>query len=97
MFLKINLASRVLRYLSPLFLRHLLLSWINFLSPNMEIENNVCTRVMNRFSAHERVILVLICKATREINTKITLEWAQKRFDMRAHTLFYFLHDITNP
>ena len=37
------------------------------------------------------------CEATREINTKITLEWAQKRFVRRGHTLFYFLHDITNP
>ena len=36
-------------------------------------------------------------EATREINTKITLEWAQKRFVMRVHTLFNFLHDITNP
>ena len=34
------------------------------------------------------------CEATREINTKITLEWAQKRFVMRVHTLFYFLHDL---
>ena len=29
--------------------------------------------------------------ATREINTKITLEFVK-----RVHTLFYFLHDITN-
>ena len=36
------------------------------------------------------------CEATREINTKTTLEWAQKQFAMRVHTLFYFLHDITN-
>ena len=36
------------------------------------------------------------CEATREINTKITLEWAQKRFVTRVHTLFYFLHNITN-
>ena len=27
----------------------------------------------------------------------ITLEWAQKQFITRGHTLFYFLHDITNP
>ena len=32
-----------------------------------------------------------------EINTKITLEWAHKQFVTRVHTLFYFLHDITNP
>ena len=37
------------------------------------------------------------CAATREINTKITLEWAYKQFATRVHTLFYFLHDITNP
>ena len=37
------------------------------------------------------------CVATREINTKITLEWAHKQFVTRVHTLFYFLHDITNP
>ena len=37
------------------------------------------------------------CEATREINTKTTLEWAQKQFVTRVHTLFYFLHDITNP
>ena len=37
------------------------------------------------------------CEVTREISTKITLEWAQKQFVMRIHTLFYFLHDITNP
>ena len=34
------------------------------------------------------------CEATREIYTKITLE---KHFVMTVHTLFYFLHDITNP
>ena len=37
------------------------------------------------------------CEATREINTKITLEWVQKRFVTRVHALFYFLHNITNP
>ena len=36
-------------------------------------------------------------RSTREINTKITLEWAQKQFVTRVHTLFYFLHDTTNP
>ena len=34
---------------------------------------------------------------TREINTKITLEWARKQFVTRVHILFYFLHNITNP
>ena len=38
-----------------------------------------------------------ICEATREMNTKITLEWAQQQFFTRIHTLFYLLHDITNP
>ena len=37
------------------------------------------------------------CEATRAINTKITLDQAQKQFIRRVHTLFYFLHDITNP
>ena len=37
------------------------------------------------------------CEATREINTKITLEWAQKQFVTRVHTSFYLLHDKTNP
>ena len=37
------------------------------------------------------------CAAKREINTKITLEWAHKQFVTRVHTLFYFLHDIMNP
>ena len=36
-------------------------------------------------------------EATREINTKITLEWGQKQFVTRVHTLLYFLHDVTNP
>ena len=27
---------------------------------------------------------------------QITLEWAHKQFVTRVHTLFYFLHDITN-
>ena len=38
-----------------------------------------------------------ICEATREINTKITPEWAQKQFVTRVQTLSYFLRDITNP
>ena len=37
------------------------------------------------------------CAATREINIKITLEWAHKQFITRIHTLFHFLHDMTNP
>ena len=37
------------------------------------------------------------CEATREINTKITHEWAQKQFVTRVHTLSYFSHNITNP
>ena len=57
------------------------------------IENNACIRVKNRYFG----VYFPSCEATREINTKITLEWAQKRFVTRVHTLFYFLHDITNP
>ena len=34
------------------------LSELRYLKCNEYIENNVCTRVTNRFSAHERVILV---------------------------------------
>ena len=37
------------------------------------------------------------CAATREINTKITLELAHKQFVTSVHTLFYFLHDTANP
>ena len=36
------------------------------------------------------------CAATREINTKMTLEWAHKQFVTRVHTSFYFSHDIRN-
>ena len=36
------------------------------------------------------------CEATRETNTKITLEWTQKQFVTRVHTLSNILHDITN-
>ena len=32
------------------------------------------------------------CCATREINTKITLEWAHKQFATRVHTLFYMFY-----
>ena len=31
------------------------------------------------------------------MNTKITFEWVHKQFVTRVYTLFYFLHDITNP
>ena len=34
------------------------------------------------------------CAATRD---QITLEWADKQFVTRVHTLFYFSHVITNP
>ena len=62
--------------------------------------SGVCTQVTNCFSAHERVIFgvyFLSCKATWEINTKITLVWAQKQFVTRVHAISYFLHDMTNP
>ena len=51
---------------------------------------------MSCFCAHEKVISVFISEATREIHTTITFEWVQKQFVTRVHTLFYFLHDITN-
>ena len=41
-------------------------------------------------------VYVPSCEASREINTEITLEWAQKKSVTQVHTLFYFLHDITN-
>ena len=35
---------------------------------------------------------------SREINTKITLDWAHKQFITKVHALFYYyLHDITYP
>ena len=50
------------------------------------IQNSACARVTNCFSAHERVILVFISRVAK-----------QKQFVTRVHTLFYLLHDITNP
>ena len=35
--------------------------------------------------------------ATREINTKITIEWTHTQFVTRVHTLFHFLYNISNP
>ena len=35
------------------------------------------------------------CTVTREMNTKITLKWANKQFVMKVHRLFYFLQEIT--
>ena len=45
------------------------------------------------FSTHERVILVFISivASRSEVNTTIILEWAQKQFVTRVHTLFFFL------
>ena len=37
------------------------------------------------------------CEATKEMNTKIILEWAQKQFVTKVHKLLYFLHDVANP
>ena len=42
-------------------------------------------------------IYFLSCEVRREINTKITLEWAPKQFVMRVHTLLYILHNIVHP
>ena len=63
------------------------------------IENHVCYRVMNCFSAHERVCWCLFPKllSNEESIHQSTLYWAQKQFVTRVHTLFYFLHDIKNP
>ena len=41
--------------------------------------------------------VILVCEATREINTKITLEWVDKQCVMTVQTLFYFLRNIINP
>ena len=35
------------------------------------------------------------CETTREINTKLTLEWAQKQLVTRVHTLLYFYLFLT--
>ena len=51
------------------------------------IENDVCTRMTNCFSAHEWYFGVYFRSC----------EWAHKQFVTRVHTLFYFLHDIMNP
>ena len=59
----------------------------------LDIENNVSTRVTNCFSAHERVILVVISRVAKK---KHSTE-RRNKFLTRVHTLFYFLHDITNP
>ena len=63
------------------------------------MENNVCNRVTNSFSAHERVMLGLFpeLRSNEGKNIKITLELAQKQFVARVHILFFFLHDIRNP
>ena len=39
------------------------------------------------------------CRATREINTKITLSWARKQFACREHTSSFYMypHDDTHP
>ena len=34
------------------------------------------------------------CAATRELNTKLTLEWAHKQFVTKVPSLFYISHDI---
>ena len=66
----------------PVCIYFIVLTW------HINVENNVCTRVRNCFSAHVRVIFVYL------INTKITLEWAQKQFATRVNALFYFLQGI---
>ena len=65
------------------------------------IKNNAC----NSYSSDELFlrsrdgyfgVYFPSCEATREINTKITLEWMHKQFVTWVYTLFHFLHDITN-
>ena len=43
------------------------------------------------------VVCFQSCDETREMNTKLTFEWAHKQFFMRVYTLFYFSYDTTNP
>ena len=64
---------------------------------NVYRENNVRTWMASCFCAHGKFILVCFIpsyEATREINTKTTLEWAQTQFVTVVHTSFNFLHDI---
>ena len=51
--------------------------------------NMVCTLVTNCLCVHSSVILVFIPLVPREINIKITLSWAHKRFATPVHSLFY--------
>ena len=46
------------------------------------------------FLRSREVNVVFISRVSKQINTKITAEWAKKQFVTCAHTLFYFLHDI---
>ena len=53
-------------YLS-IFIKGEVLKWCPCVGCGVEfIENNVCTRVTNRFSAHERVILVFISRVAKQ-------------------------------
>ena len=61
------------------------------------IENNVCTRMLMRSREGCFGVYFPSRDATRENNTKITLDWAQKLFVTIVHTLFNFLRDITDP
>ena len=61
------------------------------------IENNVCAWVFMRSREGYFGVSFSSCEATMEINNKITLEWAQRLFVTRVHTLFHFLCNITNP
>ena len=68
------------------------------LSPYTDSLCRVRNKIMNVLSwhtdyAHTRIHVVyfLICCATREINTRITLSWAHKQFATRIHTWFCFI------
>ena len=52
-------------------------------------------RIIYAFTRRSFWLCFPSCEAKREINTNITMEWAQ--FVTRVHTSFYFLQGITNP
>ena len=101
-FLSLFGANKLYRYLSRL----LDLRWNSHTSittdailKNLELCMQLA-RVANCLRIHEIIIFGVYfpsCAAcaTREINAKITLEWAHKQFVTRVFTLFDFLHDIT--
>ena len=63
------------------------------------IKDNVYTLVANCLCTHECYFGVYFpsCGATKEINTKITLERVREQFVVSVNTVFYFLPDIIYP